>query len=237
MKQQEEYNIAFNKHNTTVWCLIFFVVGIIIFLIPAFYLFDNLISNYNIFTFILFALSLSSGLIIHELLHGLGWVSFGKVHWKDLKFGILISKGILFIHSIAPLTMKSYRIGILLPGLILGFLIPLIGLLFAWPFLVFLGIFMFSVSAGDFIIFWKTRKVSNNTYIIDHPNKIGIESVESCEKMKRSMEDEMKDSDIKLLSLKSYLVKGFSYVILFSISFVALYYLGYFVGYIVGNIL
>ena len=48
--------------------------------------------------------------VIHELLHGLAAILFGKIHWSDLHFGIKWRYLAAVCHVKVPLSVKAARI-------------------------------------------------------------------------------------------------------------------------------
>ncbi len=60
------------------------------------------------------------GVIIHELLHGLGAVIFGKCGKGDVSFGVNLKEGIAFCHVKKPLSGKAYCGMLVLPIIVTG---------------------------------------------------------------------------------------------------------------------
>lgn len=119
------------------------------------------------------SLALVAGIFIHELLHGLGWVPFAKRGFRSLKFGFMKVEMAPYAHCKDPLPVYAYRIGILLPGIILGILPAFIGIItgnFSW---LCYGILFTWAASGDFIMFWMIRYLKRNAMVVDHPDKLG----------------------------------------------------------------
>ena len=55
------------------------------------------------------------GILLHELLHGLGWVPFTKSGFRSLQFGFMTPEMAPYAHCKEPLPVYGYRIGIILP--------------------------------------------------------------------------------------------------------------------------
>lgn len=113
------------------------------------------------------------GILLHELLHGLGWIPFAKSRFRSLQFGFMTPEMAPYAHCKEPLPVYGYRIGIILPGLLLGFIPALKGIItgsFSW---LCYGIFFTWAASGDFIMFWMIRHLKGNTRILDHPGKLG----------------------------------------------------------------
>ena len=98
------------------------------------------------------------GIIIHELLHGIVWVFFTKKGFRSLSFGIMKPDFAPYIHCNEPLSINVYRLGIILPGLILGIIPLLIGIISGELKIFIFGIFFTWAASGDFIILWLPKE-------------------------------------------------------------------------------
>lgn len=118
------------------------------------------------------------GVIIHELLHGIGWMIAGRVPWRYMKFGFNWKGMVPYAHCSMPMPLSQYRVGVLLPFVGLGLLPWLLGLILANFLLLFIGV-VFSISAaGDIFIAWLLRKRKADELVLDHPKLIGCQIVE-----------------------------------------------------------
>lgn len=118
-------------------------------------------------------ISIIIGIVLHELLHGLGWIPFTKNRFRSLRFGFMVPEMAPYAHCTEPLPVYGYRIGILLPGIILGIMPALKGIItgsFSW---LCYGILFTWAASGDFIMFWWIRKLKPKTKVMDHPEKLG----------------------------------------------------------------
>lgn len=115
-----------------------------------------------------------TGIIVHELLHGLVFAIYSKNGIKSIRFGIMWRAFSPYCHGKEPLKVWQYRIGTLLPGIVLG-VIPLLVSFFTGN-LAFFGFGMlFTVTAmGDFLIIWMLRKYKSSQLVLDHPEKVGF---------------------------------------------------------------
>ena len=151
---------------------------VLLFGIPFYYLWHQSIDIYyeihflkcNIFWVLMI---LGFGIAIHELLHGLAYLLLTKGDYKNLSFGIIWKDLTPYCHYAMPVSVMQYRIAVLSPSILLGFL-PLIISLFIGSFpILILGILFTLGAIGDFIILWIIRKENNSTIVQDHPDKIG----------------------------------------------------------------
>ncbi len=122
---------------------------------------------------VIFSGLLVAGTVIHELLHGLTWALFARRKFKSIKFGIFWKALMPYCHCKDVLKLNHYKIGLVIPGLVLG-IAPLgLGYL-TGKLLIFLFGLYFTYSAfGDFWIIWQLRQEPNHYWAKDHPEQIG----------------------------------------------------------------
>ena len=113
------------------------------------------------------------GVVVHELLHGLGWKGFGGLPWSAIKFGFQWKALMPYAHAEVPMTAAAYRWGAALPGLVTGLLPALVGSALGQPVLLLLGAFFLIAAVGDMMILWAIRRVPARTRVLDHPTLPG----------------------------------------------------------------
>lgn len=145
---------------------------IIMGLLYRFFLIDRAhLSEVGGFSFyIMFIAIIAISVVIHELLHGIGWaISSGK-GWKVVRFNI---------NAMMPscackvaLRKKSYLIGVLAPFVVLG--LGSILFVFVYPGTVSLLTMMvnFIAAGADLVIAFNVLK-EGNCLIADHPTEAG----------------------------------------------------------------
>ncbi|MDX5482347.1 MAG: DUF3267 domain-containing protein [Hymenobacteraceae bacterium] len=113
------------------------------------------------------------GAVVHELLHGLTWGLFCKDGLKSIKYGVYWKLLTPYCHCKEVLPLGPYVLGGLMPGLVMGLLPALAGLIWG-NFLLFLFGLFFSVAAGgDLLVLWMLRRQKKEDLVQDHPEKIG----------------------------------------------------------------
>ncbi|HZG79368.1 MAG TPA: DUF3267 domain-containing protein [Brevibacillus sp.] len=150
----------------TVFSILFFVISI--------FLYGGEIHfSITLPDLLFFIVLIVVGIVIHEILHGLGFYLSGKVAWSDIRFGVVWTKMIFYACCLRPLPISNYRLAVLLPGLLLG-IIPYCVALYAqslfwysWSIIMILGAF------GDGYILWTLRKFGKETRIADDTDAIG----------------------------------------------------------------
>ena len=118
------------------------------------------------------------GVVVHELIHGLSWQVFGKKPRSAVKYGFKLKTLTPYAHCTEPMDARAYRLSAAMPGLLLGGLPWLYGLVTTnGP--VFLFGFIFSITAvGDVMILWLLRHVEPTAQVIDHPTRAGCQVVD-----------------------------------------------------------
>ncbi|MDE2886860.1 MAG: DUF3267 domain-containing protein [Gemmatimonadota bacterium] len=112
--------------------------------------------------------------VIHEALHGIAAMAWGKVPFRSLHFGINVRLMAFYCHADQLMTLSAYRAVALLPliattpaaVLILSF-DPAI-----WSVLLLCA--TFAGGAGDVMVFFKARRYDNDSWIQDHLSEVGF---------------------------------------------------------------
>lgn len=112
------------------------------------------------------------GVIFHELLHGLGH-ALGRATWSEVNFGMHWGALTPYAECRVPCPAFSYRLTLLLPGLLLGALPVAIGTLFEEWLVVFFGFLMLVAAAGDLVILSLLAGVPGDAWVQDHPSRVG----------------------------------------------------------------
>jgi len=113
------------------------------------------------------------GTLAHEAMHGLGWTAAGAGAFGSVKFGFHWKTLTPYAHFTEPMTAKAYRIGIVLPGIVVGLCPALAGYAMSNPPLVLFGGIFTGGAAGDLMGLWATRKIPPGTLVLDHPSRVG----------------------------------------------------------------
>ena len=115
-------------------------------------------------------------IVIHELIHGVGWAIFAEHGFKDIEFGFMKQYLTPYCTCLVPLTKGQYVFGAMLPCFLLGVVPMIVSILVGSLPLLLLGIIMTDSAAGDIMIVWKIlRYRSENKEIVymDHPTQAG----------------------------------------------------------------
>lgn len=153
----------------------FFLVALVIFFIPYWLLWGSPLRAELDASLLLFILAFILGVVVHEALHGVGLVLFGRVPWGAVRFGVNWKALMPIAHCNAPLSSSSYRYALLLPGIALGIVPGVIGLVLGISWATLFGAAMFAGAGGDFVAVWAIRSVPASARVIDHPEKVGCQ--------------------------------------------------------------
>lgn len=117
---------------------------------------------------------ITGGIVIHEGLHAAAWSLFGNKPWSAFTFGFSLMGMAPYAHCSEPMRAGAYRIGVLAPGLLLGILPYLIGLMGGAGWFTGFGFLFTLVAAGDFLMLWIIRTISSPDLLVqDHPDRVG----------------------------------------------------------------
>ena len=229
--KKSEFIIPIEGNNVTMMSLKFFLLGCLIFLLPFYLIWPMNFPKFSIPNLVIGGLILGGSMVIHEFLHGLGWVLMSDAKWKNLNFGVKQGGLVLFAHSSFPMKMSANRFAMALPGVVQGILPALAGLIIGSTGLVIYGVVMIAGAGGDFTIILKSRDIPADKYIQDHPDDLGFELIhdpEIVEELRDQVREKTKDNNpIK------YIGKG----LLATVVIGAMPLVGYLVGTLLGTLI
>ncbi len=116
-----------------------------------------------------------ASIVVHELLHAIGYVYVGKASWKQVKFGFSWKGLAPYAHCRVPMKLAQYRISVMLPGIVLGILPAVFGLVVGNFWLSFFGVLMLMAAGGDLAVLLAVRKVPPTATVRDHDSMAGCE--------------------------------------------------------------
>lgn len=119
------------------------------------------------------------GVVVHELLHGIGWVLFGRKPFSAVKFGFQWKTLTPYAHLTEPVEVNAYRIGAFLPGFVLGILVYVLSLLLGDGNLFWFSLVHTSAAGGDWLILWLLREAKSGALVEDHPTNAGCYVLEA----------------------------------------------------------
>ena len=116
---------------------------------------------------------LITGILLHEILHGIVFSIFAEKGYKSIKFGILWKTLTPYCHCKEPLIIREYIIAALTPTIILGLFPLLIALLIGNIELLLFSIIFIAAGAGDLMLVKSILKEEKTSLIYDLPTEVG----------------------------------------------------------------
>ena len=121
--------------------------------------------------FIAFLAIIAVSVTLHELLHGLGWMLAGSLHWRDVHFHL--SAMMPTTSCEIPLAKSAYLTGVLLPFAVLGLASLALLLIFPSTLSLLSALVNFTLAGADLVIAACVLREPQNARITDHPTLAG----------------------------------------------------------------
>lgn len=86
---------------------------------------------------------------LHEILHSIGFMSLGKVKWRNVVYGAELEKGIFYCMCKQEISKANIIISLLFPLILIGIVTYIIGLSINNDLLILLSVFNISGAVGD----------------------------------------------------------------------------------------
>lgn len=144
---------------------VFSVVLLILMVILTYLLCGNLdfIEDINLISIVCIIL----WVFLHEILHSIGFISLGKVHRKNVVFGIELEKGIFYCMCKQEISKINIIISLLFPLVLIGFITYFLGLYFNNNLLILLSVFNISGAVGDIAMLIDIIRMPNDIKYLD----------------------------------------------------------------------
>jgi hypothetical protein len=118
-----------------------------------------------------------AGIVAHEAIHGLTWKIVARKPAGAITFGMNWKLLTPYAHCREPMTTRAYRIGAVMPLLLLGLLPALVGIAGGQPAVMLFGLFFTFAAGGDMLILWLLRGVPATALVEDHAERAGCRVV------------------------------------------------------------
>ena len=116
---------------------------------------------------------LLGGVVLHEVIHGLSWAIFARKPLRSIRFGVQWKTLTPYAHCAGAMEARAYRLGAVMPALLLGAFPAGIGLVLGNGAWVLYGTLFLVAAVGDFIVLWVLRRVPGDVLVEDHPARAG----------------------------------------------------------------
>lgn len=174
--------VLINIVKANIFALIIMAVSTIVLVTLFFIIWGSKKPINEIFSFptngLVLIIGIFIGIFIHECIHGLTWAYFAKSGWKSIKIGIIWKLLTPYCHCSEPMKIRNYRIGVIMPCIILGIIPAIIALAIGSLALLIWGIIFISVAAGDIWMTWLLNKENPDSLVLDHPSEAGFYIIE-----------------------------------------------------------
>lgn len=104
---------------------------------------------------------------LHEILHSIGFMSLGKVKWKNVVYGAELEKGIFYCMCKQEISKANIIISLLFPLVLIGIVTYIIGLSINNDLLILLSIFNISGAVGDIAMLIDIIRMPNDIKYLD----------------------------------------------------------------------
>jgi hypothetical protein len=113
------------------------------------------------------------GIVVHEWLHGITWKLAGRLPKNAITYGIKWKILTPYAHLTIPVTVETYRLGGMMPLIVLGMIPGMTGIITGSGWLLIFGLVFSWAATGDIIVWWILRDVPSSTQVEDHPDRVG----------------------------------------------------------------
>jgi len=121
-----------------------------------------------------FAAILVASAVIHELLHAIGWTVAGRKPWRTIRFGFHWFSLSPYAHLTVPMAAGPYRVGVVLPGVVLGLIPAIVALVTGNGVWLAYGLTMILAAGADLVVLVLLLRVPGDRLVQDHPRRVGV---------------------------------------------------------------
>src|SRR5690606_5892329 len=101
------------------------------------------------------------------------WRLAGRVPAGTVRLGFQWKAFTPYAHCSVPMAAGAYRVGAAVPGVVLGVLPALAGLVTGGGAVFLFGLLFTLAAGGDALILWLLRDVPTDRLVEDHPSRAG----------------------------------------------------------------
>jgi hypothetical protein len=125
----------------------------------------------------LLLLTVLPGIAAHELVHAVAWAAAARRPLGAIEVGIRWRSLAPYAHPREPMPAGAYRVGAVMPLLLLGVVPALAAIAAGAPRLMAWGLFFVFTAGGDVLVLWLIRRVPAGRLVEDHPTRVGCRLV------------------------------------------------------------
>lgn len=121
--------------------------------------------------FLAFLAIIAVSVMLHELLHGFGWMLAGHLRWQDVQFQV--NAMMPTTNCTQPLAKGTYLVGVLLPFAVLGFASLMLLLVLPGTLSLLATLVNLTLAGADLFIALCVLREPRDARIADHPTLAG----------------------------------------------------------------
>lgn len=110
-------------------------------------------------------------IVLHELFHLVGFVVYGNVPIKSLKYGLNLELGIAYATTSTPLENRAMKKALLLPFWLTGVVPTIFGFYTDNYIWIFAGALLIAGAVGDFAMYKALQKFPKDALVQDDPKE------------------------------------------------------------------
>jgi hypothetical protein len=173
----ENIEVTIRESTANYFSGVVFVIATIVFGVPfaLIWSWQALVAAFRSFLshYLFLFLAIIIGMVLHEALHGFTWARFCRNGVRSIRYGMKWQALAPYAQCNETLPIRAYRLGCVMPGVVLGIIPALIAVVIGNSWLLGFGIFFTAGAAGDFLILLNLRSFNTSYDVLDHPEKIG----------------------------------------------------------------
>ena len=170
--------VAINIVSANVFSIVLLIVSAVVFIVPFYLIWGDTDWSTEKGMFgvsgIWWLIAFFTGIVVHELLHGITWACYAKSGWKSISFGVMWKLLTPYCHCNEPMGVKAYLAGALMPLIVLGIIPAVVSLIIGSIPLLGWGILFIAAASGDIWMSWLLTKEDPESTILDHPTEAGF---------------------------------------------------------------
>ena len=169
-----DLSLSFDEIGGYALPIVFYITIIFTLIFIVFHGFSPLIFGWSISALVIWVLPvLFIGIVLHELIHGVSFAILSGKPLRFVKYGFDKATLTPYAHCKTPIKVWVYKVGAVMPAIILGIIPFIFSIFLGNAYLFFFGTFFTTAACGDFIILWVIRHIGNKSLVEDHPKKAG----------------------------------------------------------------
>jgi hypothetical protein len=118
-------------------------------------------------------IALLAGIVVHEAIHGITWKIAARKPASTIRFGFHWKTLTPYAHCRESMPAGAYRMGAVMPLLLLGVLPSVAAIVWGQGGLMAFGLFFTFAAGGDMLILWLIRDLPSDALVEDHPIRAG----------------------------------------------------------------